>query len=493
MGKRYDGHDASRKQRLRLWRTGAFLLLLLVLLFGGIAALLSIHLGAWADAAGYSPTYLGDNGRSDFNGAESIINPTSAANLKLHWSYQAGGYISTNYISDQPVEANGKIYWGSWDGNEHATDLNGNQVWSQGLGYTWNAQCNTTMGITGTATVSSVTIGGKSTSVVFVGGGDDNFYALNAATGAIIWHTPLAKSPSDFIWGSAAVYNGNVYIGLASFDDGACPTVRGKLFELNAATGAVQHIFGVVPPGCTGGGVWGTPAIDTKTGMLFIATGNEGDCPTKETYTDSVLALRTPGLSVASSWQIPVSQRPTDSDFGSTPTLFSANIGGKLQQMVGVPDKNGMYYAFSRAFIGAGPLWKVQIAGVGGGCGPDCGDGSISPSSWDGTNLYVAGGQTSIGGHSCLGSLRALNPASGAILWADCFNNGPVLGAVSTVPGVAAVGEGNTLVLVATSNGHTLFTYADTHSGSHFYGPASISNGVLYIGNFDGLLYAFGT
>src|SRR5579859_302804 len=356
MGKRYAGQKKSRKPRP--YRTLAFLLLLLVLTFASVIVLLQLHLGALADASGYSPTYLADNGRSDFNGAETIINPSSAARLKLHWSYQAGGYISTNYISDQPVEANGMIYWGSWDGNEHATNLNGSQVWSQGLGYTYNSQCNTTMGITSTATVSSVTIGGKATSVVFVGGGNDNFYALNAATGAIIWHTPLAKSPSDFIWGSAAVYNGNVYIGLASFDDGACPTVRGKLFELNAATGALQRIFGVVPSGCTGGGIWGSPTIDTKTGMLYVATGNEGACSTKETLTDSVLALRIPDLSLASSWQIPASQRPTDSDFGSTPTFFSANIGGKLRQMLGVPDKNGVYYAFNRASLSAGPLWS---------------------------------------------------------------------------------------------------------------------------------------
>src|SRR5438876_4442281 len=26
------------------------------------------------------------------------------------------------------------IYWGSWDGYEHATDLNGNQVWQTFLG-----------------------------------------------------------------------------------------------------------------------------------------------------------------------------------------------------------------------------------------------------------------------------------------------------------------------------------------------------------------------
>ena len=70
---------------------------------------------------------------------------------------------------------------------------------------------------------------------------------------------------------------------------------------------------------------------------------------------------------------------------------------------------------------------------------------------------------------------------------------GPVLGAVTLVPGVAVVGEGNTFVAVAASDGHTLFTFTDTNSNSNFYGPATISRGVLYIGDFDGLMYAFGS
>jgi len=46
------------------------------------------------------------------------------------------------------------------------------------------------------------------------------------------------------------------------------------------------------------------------------------------------------------------------------------------------------------------------------------------------------------------------------------------------------------MVLDATS-GNTLFRFNDTNSGSRFWGWASVSNGVLYIGNKDGRLYAF--
>jgi outer membrane protein assembly factor BamB len=103
----------------------------------------------------------------------------------------------------------------------------------------------------------------------------------------------------------------------------------------------------------------------------------------------------------------------------------------------------------------------------------------------------VAGGNTTIGGTSCQGSVRALNPATGAFLWKACLKDGPVLGAVTAVPGVVAVGEGPKLVLLAMSSGQPLFTFTAL-SGSGFYGAASISHGVLYIGDTGGNLYAFG-
>src|SRR5215471_12340259 len=119
---------------------------LIVLAFAMIATstclMFSRSQTVYASSTGDWPTYLKDAQRSGFNSTETIINTTSAPQLKMHWKYQAGGYISVNYISVQPVVAHGMIYWGSWDGNEHATSKNGTQVWQTGLGYTYSSQCN---------------------------------------------------------------------------------------------------------------------------------------------------------------------------------------------------------------------------------------------------------------------------------------------------------------------------------------------------------------
>src|SRR5438876_8243785 len=376
-------------------------------------------------ASGDWTTYMADNGRSGYNPTETVINPSTAPLLKLKWTHTTAGTIST-----QPVEANNLIYWGSWDaGNEHATSLSNAHVWTNQLGTTTDTGCNpVSVGVASTSTVA--TINGRS--MLFVGGGNAHFYALDALTGKIIWNTSLGSSPSHFIWSSPAVYNGSVYIGVSSFGD--CPLVQGQVIQLNASTGAIQHTFNVVPNGCTGGGVWGAPTIDQANGTIYFATGNPGACSSSETFSVSFIEVKAADLSLVHYWHVPSNEQTGDGDFGSTATLFTATVNGVVTSRVGIANKNGIYYAFNRNNISAGPVWRAKVA-IAGGC-PQCGDGSISPAAWDGTTLYVAGGTTTIKGSSCKGGLRAVNPATGAFIWEHCMLAGPILGAVSAVPGV---------------------------------------------------------
>ncbi len=99
-------------------------------------------------------------------------------------------------------------------------------------------------GVLSTATIATVSIGGAKTPVDFVGGGDANLYTLNANTGAIIWHIALGGANS-FLYSSSAIFNQSMYIGVASLSN--CPLVQGKLFQVNTASGAIQHTFDVVP------------------------------------------------------------------------------------------------------------------------------------------------------------------------------------------------------------------------------------------------------
>jgi polyvinyl alcohol dehydrogenase (cytochrome) len=442
--------------------------------------------GAGAQASGDWPTYLNNPARTGYNSAETLITPSTAPNLTQRWTDRAGGAISA-----EPIEVNGVAYYGSWDGYEHAVDAaTGTQLWSAYLGQTTDTNCAPpTVGVASTASAGTITVNGTATQAVFVGGGDGNFYALNAFTGAVIWKTSLGTPPDYFLWSSPLFYNGSIYQGIASFGD--CPLIRGGIVQLDAATGTIQNTLYTVPAGCTGASVWGSPAVDTTTGGIYFGTGNAGSCSSGEPLAVAVVQTDS-SLNLLSSWQIPSSQQPNkDSDFGSTPTLFDATKSGAVHQMVGLQNKNGIYYAFDRSAISSGPLWRKRMS-VGGAC-PQCGKADISPSVYDGHHLFVGSENTTIGGVSCAGSIRELRPSTGKAVWADCLQSGPVLGAVTAVPGVAFVGAGNTVYGVSTSTGAILWSHVDTNNGSGFWGATAISNGQVYVGNQDGNLYAFGT
>jgi hypothetical protein len=458
------------------------------------------------------PRYLYDLASSGST-TESLITPSNAASLRLAagWPVKGGGTIST-----QPVVANDLVYWGAWDGLEHATPVPGSSAsgWATNLGQTSAAGCDPpTAGVASTGTVASVTLAGQTSprSVLFVGGGGNNstgggsvqLYALDALTGAVLWHTALGSSPSRFPWSSPAVYTytgssgaqaTSVYVGVASFGD--CPLVQGQVVQLDAGSGQIQHTFNVVPNGCDGGGVWASPTIDQADGSLYVSTGNPGSCTSAEPYAEAMLKLRASDLSLVGYWQIPPSEQTPDGDFGAAATLFSGTVtsSGTQRSLVGVPNKNGTYYVFDRSSVGTGPVARLGIANPG-DC-PQCGMGSISPSAWDGTTLYVAGGSTTVKGTSYPGSLRAWNPnALNSPLWGVGMPDGPVLGAVAGAPGLVAVGEGSYTEVLASSSGSLLLRLPVSSIGSSspatFYGAPSVAHGTLFEGDTQGNLYAY--
>ncbi len=102
-----------------------------------------------------------------------------------------------------------------------------------------------------------------------------------------------------------------------------------------------------------------------------------------------------------------------DSDFGASPTLFTATIKGVATPMVGACNKNGFYYAWKANDLAAGPVWKYHAAHHKNNTG-ECDGGAV----WDGSNLYVPGARSVIGGTSYRGSMAKLDPATGAVIWA---------------------------------------------------------------------------
>jgi hypothetical protein len=73
---------------------------------------------------------------------------------------------------------------------------------------------------------------------------------------------------------------------------------------------------------------------------------------------DAILSSATT-LAVKSAWSVPKSQQIEDSDFGGSPMLFSATIGGVNRQPGwGAVNKNGNYYVLDRNNLASGPVWS---------------------------------------------------------------------------------------------------------------------------------------
>ena len=435
--------------------------------------------------------YLGGNGRTGWNAGENKFTPAAAATLHQAWKVADSGVPESGVFS-QPIVSKGVVYWGSFDGYERATNTSGHLVWKTFLGHT-DATAKgcvdpSTLGIASTATVTTDVKVGTAQSVLYVGGGNSKVYALNALTGAVLWSHSVGSNPDHFLYSSPAVYGNSVYIGVASFGD--CPLVVGQLLQLNRTTGALQHAINLVPNGCVGAGVWGSPTIDTNAKTIYFTTGNsDPSCASPEPLGEAIVEVNASNLGLLGSWKVPPQQQQDDPDFGSTPTLFTRVVSGKAQSLVGAINKNGIFYALKRGALASGPVWETRIAAGGGN--PTTGSGDAASAAYDGTRLYVGGDATTIGTTSCAGSVNALNPSTGAFIWRHCFTGGFVLGGVTGASGgVVAVGEGNHIAILSAANGTTAHTF--TGAGT-FWGPPSIANGALYEGDLSGNLYALTT
>jgi outer membrane protein assembly factor BamB len=428
---------------------------------------------AWvATTAADWPTYLANGQRNGSTGGETILTTANASQLVSKWTYKTGGVIAAS-----PTVVAGVVYVGSWDGYEYALDAGtGAFKWKTFLGITTGQSgCSpSTLGISSAAAVT----GG----VVYVGGGDSYWYALDAATGNVLWRVFTGDNSAaggHYNWSSPLLYNGYAYVGVASLGD--CPLVQGQLLQVSLSTHQLVNTFNVVPNGQVGGGIWTSPAVDPVSNTIFVTTGTIAN--TTQVLAQAILAIDASSLTLKDSWQLPANVAVNDSDWGTTPTLFTDASGNLL---VAAINKNGFAYALKRTNLAAGPVWQQQVA-VGGIC-PTCGDGSVSSGAFANGTLFLAGGNTTINGTGYPGSVRGLNPATGAIKWQHGAPK-PVVPALAYANGLVIDGAGPNLEVLNAADGTVLFTYK---TGGGLYAAASVSNGMIFTGGTDGNVDAFG-
>jgi polyvinyl alcohol dehydrogenase (cytochrome) len=435
----------------------------------GIAGALATGLLGAGSAAGTAfvnwPQYLYSPTHTSVNTAATAITTANAASLTRAWQFSpaTGGFLSS------PVVYDGVIYIGAKNGYFYAlNEATGAVIWKRFIGVVPRLTCGR-QGFTATATVAPDPTTGNPT--IYVYGASGYLYAMSTADGTDVWPPAVVAIPSTtvndyYAWSSPLVTGGNIYVGISSQCD--VPLVRGGLDEFSQASGALENTFWTTPPDTVGAGIWSSPATDGQS--IYVTTGN-GDL---DSLGFSIIRL-SPSLAQQDIWTVPPNQLVNDSDFGGSPGLWTATIGGVPAPLVGACDKNGTFYAFSTTALSAGPVWTRKTS-QGGEC-------DAAP-LWDGTHLFLAGVVTKINGVKYDGSVREVDPATGAVIW-ETGLTGKIIGtpAVDGAGLIAASSYGsrggqNALWLIDAASGQILNTIS--YGSSSTFAQPVFADGYLF-------------
>ena len=321
----------------------------------------------------------------------------------------------------------------------------------------------------------------------FFGDARGNAYAVDAATGALVWKVAAETYPSARLTGSPILHEGRLYVPVSSSEEGVgsltdyeCCKFRGSVVALDAATGRQiwksytipdeprpvrKNAKGVQLWGPSGAPIWSSPVVDPVRRALYVTTGNNYSDPPTAT-SDAFMALDletgrilwthqvtardayTSACRLEDKTNCPEAKGP-DFDFAASPILVA--LGNGRRALV-AGHKSGNVYAVDPDREGA-RLWETRV-GEGGSMG-----GVQWGSAADSSNVYVALSdlgrimlsytQFTDADRNRGGGMFALRLADGARVW----HTPPVpcdarprcspaqSGAVSALPGVAFAGS----------------------------------------------------
>lgn len=439
------------------------------------------------------PAYQFRSAHGSHNASATAITTVNAASLVQAWRWTPAAPTMTGQpgpqLNGSPSIYNGRIYIGARTGVFYAlNETTGAVAWHRFIGFQPALTCPA-QGFASTATVAHDPATGTPT--VYVGAPTGYVYAFNASNGSVRWRTRVVSPSSTvndyFLWSSPAVANGRIYIGISSACDR--PLVRGAVVALNQANGAILGTYFTQAAGQTGGSVWSSVAVDPGDGSVFVSTGNPAS---KANPGDAYSIVRLDGQTMhkLGIWTVPASLQTFDADFGASPVLFTATIGGVRTKLVAACDKNGTLYALRRSNLAAGPVWSVRIGAAGSGA-----NSCIGGLAWDGRRLYQGSNNTTIKGKAYNGSIRALNPSTGASIWQVGLPDNVISTPTVNGSGVLAVGTlsfgstTNKAYLLNAATGAIIRTFSSIPGG--LFGQMTFADRYVFIPTVSGGMRAY--
>jgi polyvinyl alcohol dehydrogenase (cytochrome) len=436
----------------------------------------------------------GQNIQNSRSQSVTTISPQNVGALKQAWVFTTGGDVNAT-----PAIYDGTVYFPDLAGNFYAVNAKTGAL-------QWSKTVSSWTGISGDFARNDPAIDGDTmilgdqagnlatwTEADGLTGPGARVIAVNRRTGVLKWSRQVGDFPGALITGSPVVYNGVVYVGVSSNEEVIavtkgypCCAFKGSVVALDEAGGKKLWETHMTPKGYSGGGVWSTtPVIDAARNSVYVGTGNNYSvpqfvktcfannqnnslCAAANDYFDSVVALdlttgqikwATRALNYdawtaaclkvgAGVGNCPSPEGPNYDFGGSGPNMLGSDL-------IGIGQKSGIYWALNPD--NGNIVWQTQV-------GPGSGFGGIQwGTAFDGTRIYVPiankkyrqyalqpGGALVNGG-----SWAALNPSSGQIIWQ------------TATPGACSP------------------AVSGYEQGCAAYGPASVGNGVVFVGSMD--------
>ena len=171
-----------------------------------------------------------------------------------------------------------------------------------------------------------------------------------------------------------------------------------------------------------------------------------------------------------------LSPRSPDSDFGTNPTLFEAEVDGVTRKMLAAGQKSGVVWGLDRET--GEVLWERTLSG-----GSALIGGILNTGAYDGERLLVVANEFTGADKS---QLAALDPATGEVRWQRSVPHW-VWAPITVTNGVAFVSTWTVLRAYDATNGEELFEF---ETPGTITSGAAIVDGRIYFGS--GMAYLVG-
>ncbi len=304
--------------------------------------------------------------------------------LRLKWAF---GVPYATEMYSQPTVVSGRVFIGGDSGYVYSLDAaTGCVYWS------FLAQA----GVRTAPTVAALKTQGAAKYAVYFGDQRANEYAVDAATGELLWKRHVEDHPLSRILGAPKLYKGRLYVPVSSGEEGIsassaypCCTFRGSVVALDAETGKQiwktysvpdapkptrKNSAGTQLSAPAGAAIWNSPTIDVKRNALYVGTGDSYTEPAAKN-SDAILAMdldagkmlwsfqdiKNDSWAVGCDAQHVVGNCPQelgpDFDFSVSPMLRTLPNG---RQFLVVSGKSGYVIALDPDKKGA-VLWKTPL------------------------------------------------------------------------------------------------------------------------------------